>query len=243
MSDPVSTPALAVSQVVGGYVRGVDILTGVDLHVDQREIVAIIGPNGAGKSTLVKAIFGLAKVWSGRIELDGEDVTGLRPSQLVRRGIGYVPQRQNVFATMSVRDNLAIGGVTAPDRIEERTEQMFELFPRLRERAKQSAGTLSGGERQMVAFARALMPEPKALLLDEPSAGLAPIIVGEVFDLVQRVRDEADVSVLLVEQNARRALDIADRGYVLDQGHTAYEGPGSSLLADPKVAELYLGGA
>ncbi len=238
-----SAPALSIEQLVGGYVRGVDILNGIDVHVDSCEIVAIIGPNGSGKSTLVKASFGLAKVWSGRVLLDGVDITGRRPNELVRLGIGYVPQRENVFPSMSVRDNLAMGGITVPDRIQARTEEMFELFPRLRERARQAAGTLSGGERQMVAFARALMPEPKVLLLDEPSAGLAPMIVGEVFDMVQRVRDEADVSVLLVEQNARRALAISDRGYVLDQGTAAYEGTGAELLSDPKVGDLYLGGA
>jgi ABC-type branched-subunit amino acid transport system ATPase component len=232
-----------VTQLYGGYVKDVDILRGVDQHVAPGEIVTIIGPNGAGKSTLVKAVFGLATVRSGRVVLDGEDVTGSRPNRLVRRGIGYVPQRQNVFPTLSVRDNLAMGGITTPELIAERTEVMFDVFPRLRERASQAAGTLSGGERQMVAFARALMPRPKVLLLDEPSAGLAPRVVGEVFEIVQRVRDEANVSVLLVEQNARRALAISDRGYVLDQGATAYEGAGASLLADPKVAELYLGGA
>ncbi|MCW2928741.1 MAG: transporter ATP-binding protein [Thermoleophilia bacterium] len=237
------THALQVEGLVGGYVRDVDILRGIDLHVAPQEIVTIIGPNGAGKSTLVKAAFGLATVRSGRVLLDGEDVTGSRPSQLVRRGIGYVPQRLNVFPTLSVRDNLAIGGITRRDLIDERVETMFELFPRLRERARQSAGTLSGGERQMVAFARALMPRPSVLLLDEPSAGLAPRIVGEVFAIIQRVRDEAKVSVLLVEQNARRALAISDRGYVLDQGMTAYDGTGAALLDDPKVGELYLGGA
>ena len=238
-----TTPALAIEQLVGGYVRGVDILRGIDLVVQPQEIVTIIGPNGAGKSTLVKAAFGLAKVRAGRVLLDGVDVTGHRPNELVRRGIGYVPQRQNVFPTLSVRDNLAIGAITKPSIIAERTERMFEVFPRLKERERQAAGTLSGGERQMVAFARALMPRPSVLLLDEPSAGLAPRIVGEVFDLIQRVRDEAGVSVLLVEQSARRALTISDRGYVLDQGTTAYEGRGDELLSDPKVGELYLGGA
>ncbi|MCW2921480.1 MAG: transporter ATP-binding protein [Thermoleophilia bacterium] len=238
-----SAPALSIEQLVGGYVVGVDILRGIDLRVNPCEIVTIIGPNGAGKSTLVKAAFGLAKVRTGRVLLDGDDVTGCRPNELVRRGIGYVPQRQNVFPTLSVRDNLMIGGITRTELIAERTERMFEVFPRLKEREKQAAGTLSGGERQMVAFARALMPRPSVLLLDEPSAGLAPRIVGEVFEIIQRVRDEANVSVLLVEQNARRALAISDRGYVLDQGMTAYEGTGTELLADPKVGELYLGGA
>jgi branched-chain amino acid transport system ATP-binding protein len=237
-----SAPALSIEQLVGGYVVGVDILRGIDLRVDPQEIVTIIGPNGAGKSTLVKAAFGLAKVRSGRVLLDGSDVTGHKPNELVRRGIGYVPQRQNVFPTLSVRDNLAIGGITKTGIIAERMDRMFEVFPRLKEREKQAAGTLSGGERQMVAFARALMPRPSVLLLDEPSAGLAPRIVGEVFDLIQRVRDEANVSVLLVEQNARRALAISDRGYVLDQGTAAYEGTGDALLTDPKVGELYLGG-
>lgn len=243
MSDAAATPpALEVRDLVGGYVKDVDILRGIDLHVGQQEIVTIIGPNGAGKSTLVKAAFGLAKVRSGQVLLNGEDVTGTPTNVLVRRGIGYVPQRQNVFATLSVHDNLLMGGVTRRDIIDERIERMYEVFPRLKERAKQHAGTLSGGERQMVAFARALMPRPSVMLLDEPSAGLAPRIVGEVFELVQRIRDEANVSVLLVEQNARRGLAIADRGYVLDQGTTAYEGTGAALLDDPKVGELYLGG-
>lgn len=238
-----ATPALQVDGLVGGYVKGVEVLRGVDIQVGQSEIVAIIGPNGAGKSTLVKAAFGLAKVFAGRVLLGGDEITGARPNELVRRGLGYVPQRQNVFSTLSVRDNLAIGGITSRSTIEQRTEEMFELFPRLRERERQAAGTLSGGERQMVAFARALMPRPRVLLLDEPSAGLAPRVVGEVFKIIQQVRADADVSVLLVEQNARRALQISDRGYVLDQGVTAYEGPGPQLLDDPRVGELYLGGA
>jgi ABC-type branched-subunit amino acid transport system ATPase component len=234
--------ALRIEQLVAGYVPEVHIVRGADLSVARREIVTIIGPNGAGKSTLVKAAFGLVPVHSGRVLLDGSDVTGSSPHSLVAHGIGYVPQRENVFPTLSVRENLAMGGIVRRAETAERIETMFELFPRLRERERQAAGTLSGGERQMVAIARALMPRPHVLLLDEPSAGLAPRVVGEVFRLVRRIRDEAEVAVLLVEQNARRALAVSDRGLVLDQGIVAYQGPGPELLDDPEVARLYLGG-
>ena len=244
MADAVATaaPPLQLRGLVSGYLPGINVIDGVDLELADREIVAVIGPNGAGKSTLVKAAFGLAPVRGGEVLLGGTDVTGERASQLVAQGMGYVPQRDNVFPTLSVRENLALGAVTRPGITQERMRVMYELFPRLAERERQAAGTLSGGERQMVAFARALMPQPSVLLLDEPSAGLAPRIVGEVFRLVRRVRDEAGVAVLLVEQNARRALQLADRGIVLDQGQIAHEGPGAGLLDDPDVVGTYLGG-
>ncbi len=235
-------PALRIEQLVAGYVPEVDIVRGADLSVARREVVTIIGPNGAGKSTLVKAAFGLVPVRSGSVLLDDDDVTASSTHERVARGIGYVPQRGNVFPTLSVKENLQLGATTVPDLVDERIETMYELFPRLRERTRQAAGTLSGGERQMVAIARALMPRPHVLLLDEPSAGLAPQVVGEVFRLVRRIRDEAEVAVLLVEQNARRALAVSDRGLVLDQGVVAYQGPGADLLDDPEVARLYLGG-
>ncbi|MCW2961957.1 MAG: Branched-chain amino acid transport ATP-binding protein LivF [Thermoleophilia bacterium] len=232
---------LECRNLVGGYVPEVDILRGVSVHVPRGEIVSIIGPNGAGKSTMVKAVFGLVPVREGQVLLDGEEVTGEPAHELVRRGIAYVPQRENVFPSMSVRENLEIGGITSRAGMEARMEELFTMFPRLAERRSQAAGTLSGGERQMVAFARALMSRPRMLLLDEPSAGLAPKIVAEVLETIRRIRDEEGVSVLLVEQNARAALAMSDRGYVLDQGTDAHTGTGPQLLADPKVAQIYLG--
>jgi len=233
---------LVARDVIAGYTPDVDVLRGVSACVASREIVTILGPNGAGKSTLVKAVFGLVPVRAGDVSFEGKDVRGKRPSTLVGMGIGYVPQRDNVFPTLSVRENLELGAVQRRAMIPERLQAMYEMFPRLRERAKQAAGTLSGGERQMVAFARALMPEPHLMLLDEPSAGLAPQVVRDVFVTIQRIRDDFGVTVLLVEQNARQALRISDRAYVLDQGQNAHEGTGASLLEDPRVAELYLGG-
>ena len=231
---------LEVRDLVAGYLPGIDILHGCDLTVADGELVGIIGPNGAGKSTLLKAVFGLVPVRSGSVELRGDDITRSRAHELVERGVGYVPQVRNVFATLTVEDNLRMGAYLRPKAFRARLDALVALLPRLGERLHQRAGSLSGGERQMLAMARALMTEPSVLLLDEPSAGLSPMMQDDVFERIARV-NETGVSVLMVEQNARRCLEIADRGYVLDQGRNAYEGPGADLLADPKVVELYLG--
>ncbi len=235
-------PVLRVAGLVAGYTPEVDILNGVDLEVSRGEIVTIVGPNGAGKSTMMKSIFGLVTPREGTIHLRDGEITGQAPHNVTRRGVSYVPQLDNVFPNLSVQENLELGSF-AGDRssIEERMQAMFTLFPRLEERRRQAAGTMSGGERQMVAMARALMPNPEVLLLDEPSAGLAPAFVDAIFEKVQEI-NETGVTILMVEQNARRALAMSDRGYVLDLGQNRFEGRGSELLSDPKVAELYLGG-
>jgi ABC-type branched-subunit amino acid transport system ATPase component len=231
---------LRVDQVVAGYVPEVDILTGCDLYCNEGEIVGIIGPNGAGKSTLVKAIFGLVKIRRGNVMLRGEDITDARADVLVRKGVGYVPQTNNVFPSLTIEENLEMGVYHAPKTFDQRFEAVAGLFPALADRRKQRAGSLSGGERQMVAMGRALMAEPSVILLDEPSAGLSPVLQDEVF-LRTREINRAGVSVVMVEQNARRCLQICDRGYVLDQGRNAYTGAGDDLIHDPKVIELYLG--
>jgi neutral amino acid transport system ATP-binding protein len=233
-------PLLYTENVVAGYVPEVDILTGVSIKVREGEIVTVIGPNGAGKSTLIKTIFGLLPARGGLVELRGEDITGLRPHAIAQRGMSYVPQLDNVFPSLTAEENLRMGAL-AQDGVRDQIERMYGLFPRLGERSGQTAGTMSGGERQMVAMARALMPDPQVLLLDEPSAGLAPAFVEAIFEKVRDV-NEAGVTIVMVEQNARRALGMSDRGYVLDLGQDRFEGPGRQLLEDPKVAELYLGG-
>ena len=235
-----STPLLEVQDLVAGYLPGVDILNGCSLDVNEGEIVGIIGPNGAGKSTLVKAVFGLLDVRRGRVSLRGDDITAARAHVLVERGVGYVPQRSNVFAALTIEENLRMGCYLKPHAFHERREHIIGLLPRLGERLRQRAGSLSGGERQMLAIGRALMMEPSVLLLDEPSAGLSPMMQDDVFDRVSGINAEG-VSVLIVEQNARRCLQLADRGYVLDQGLNAYTGTGAKLLHDPRVIELYLG--
>jgi branched-chain amino acid transport system ATP-binding protein len=231
---------LVTEDLVAGYVPGVDILDGVSLSVAEGEIATVVGPNGAGKSTLIKAIFGLLRPRAGRITLRGEDLTGLEPHSITRRGMSYVPQLDNVFPSLSVEENLEMGSLER-SRTRERIDRMYELFPRLGERRTQAAGTMSGGERQMLAMARALMPQPHVLLLDEPSAGLAPTFVEAIFENVREI-NQAGVTVVMVEQNARRALAMSDRGYVLDLGRNRFQGAGRDLLDDPKVAELYLGG-
>ena len=231
---------LTVVDLVGGYVPEVDILRGVNLTLQQGELVGIIGPNGAGKSTLVKAIFGLLKVRSGTVSFRGEDITGRATHELVRDGIGYVPQRANVFPSLSVEDNLRMGLYLNMRAWSERFDAIRTMFPLIDRRRHQKAKFLSGGERQMLAFGRALMTEPSVLLLDEPSAGLSPIVQDQVFGKIKEIASSG-VSVILVEQNARHCLGIADRGYVLDQGRNAYTGTGQELLHDPKVIELYLG--
>ena len=229
-----------IDHVVAGYVTGVNILNGCSLELFEGEIVGIIGPNGAGKSTLLKALFGLIPVREGSVTFNGDDITGLRAHSLVARGIGYVPQNQNVFGALTVEENLEMGVYLRPKKFNERFEVVSEMFPRLFERRSQRAGSLSGGERQMLAMSRALMMEPDVLLLDEPSAGLSPALQDDVFVNCRKIND-AGVSIIMVEQNAQRCLQICDRGYVLDQGRNAYTGPGRQLLHDPKVIELYLG--
>ncbi|GIG23342.1 ABC transporter ATP-binding protein [Cellulomonas chitinilytica] len=237
---PAGEPLLDARDVIAGYIPGVDILNGCNLVVHPGELVGIIGPNGAGKSTLLKALFGLVTIRSGTVTLQGENITHQRADALVRRGVGFVPQTNNVFPSLSIEENLQMGLFQAPKKFDERFAFIVDLFPTLGERRKQRAGSLSGGERQMVAMARALMMEPSVLLLDEPSAGLSPVRQDETFIRTRKI-NKAGVSIVIVEQNARRALQICDRAYVLDQGRNAYSGPGRELMHDPKVIELYLG--
>jgi branched-chain amino acid transport system ATP-binding protein len=229
-----------VDNVVAGYVPEVDILRGSSLELARGELIGIIGPNGAGKSTMLKALFGLIPIRSGTVSYQGDDVTGRKANVLVARGIGYVPQINNVFPSLTVNENLEMGGYLRKGGLRERLDWVVSLFPRLGERLGQRAGSLSGGERQMLAMGRALMMEPKVLLLDEPSAGLSPMLQDQVFERVEQVND-AGISIIMVEQNAARCLQICDRGYVLDQGRNAYTGTGHELMTDPKVIELYLG--
>ena len=233
-------PLLVVRDLVAGYVAGVDILRGTSIDVARSELVGIIGPNGAGKSTLIKAVFGLVPVRSGTMTLDGDDIVGVHGYDLVSRGVGYVPQVRNVFGTLSVEENLRMGVYLRPERFAARRDDVLELFPTLRDRRGDRADALSGGQRQVLAMARALMMEPSLLLLDEPSAGLSPAMQDEVFARIAAI-NHAGVSVLIVEQNAHKALRICHRGYVLDNGTDAYTGTGAELLEDPKVIELYLG--
>ncbi|MGI5403555.1 ABC transporter ATP-binding protein [Streptomyces sp. CA-135486] len=233
-------PVLVADEIVAGYLAGVDVLRGCNIEVRPGEMVGVIGPNGAGKSTLIKTVFGLLRVRTGTVRLHGENVTNRPAHELVHRGVGYVPQLQNVFPTLTVEENLQMGSYLRPKAYARRTAVVEELFPLLADRRKQKAGSMSGGERQMLAMARALMMDPELLLLDEPSAGLSPIHQDHVFDRVKEING-AGVAVLMVEQNARRCLQICDRGYVLDQGRNAYTGTGMGLLHDEKVIELYLG--
>ena len=231
---------LHAQDLVAGYIPEVNILNGCDLEVRAGEFVGIIGPNGAGKSTLLKAILGMCKIRSGSITLNCQDITGRKAHELVPLGVGYVPQTKNVFPSLTVKENLEMGCFLKPSVFKDRFAYVAQMFPKLADRAAQRAGALSGGERQMVAMGRALMLEPKVLLLDEPSAGLSPALQDEVF--VQcRTINAAGVAILMVEQNARRCLQVVNRGYVLDQGRNAYTGTGRELLGDPNVIELYLG--
>ena len=229
-----------VENVIAGYVAEVNILNGCDLTFAAGEFVGIIGPNGAGKSTLLKAVLGLVNIRSGHVKLNGEEITGMKPYELVARGVGFVPQTRNVFPSLTVRENLEMGCFLRPEMLDERLDYAVEMFPRLGERIDQRAGSLSGGERQMVAMGRALMLKPTVLLLDEPSAGLSPALQDQVFIQCKKI-NESGVAILMVEQNATRCLQVVDRGYVLDQGRNAYTGTGRELLKDPKVIELYLG--
>ena len=239
-AGPSTDPVLVADAITAGYLPGVNILEDCSLELYPGELVGIIGPNGAGKSTLIKAMFGLVEVRGGQVRLRGEDVTGMAAHALVERGIGYVPQSNNVFPSLSIEENLQMGMFTRPSEYRERFETIADLFPILADRRKQRAGGLSGGERQMVAMARALMMQPRVLLLDEPSAGLSPALQDEAFMRAREINGTG-VSIIMVEQNARRCLQICHRGYVLDQGRNAHEGPGQQLLRDPKVIDLYLG--
>lgn len=234
------TTVVNVSDLTAGYLPGVNILEDCNLTANQGELIGIIGPNGAGKSTLLKAIFGQVNVRGGSISLLGEDITGMKANQLVARGVGMVPQTNNVFPSLTIEENLQMGVYQDPSKFDEGLQIVTELFADLKPRLKQRAGSLSGGERQMVAMGRALMMNPSVLLLDEPSAGLSPVRQDEAFIRVSEI-NKAGVTTIMVEQNARRCLQICDRAYVLDQGKDAYTGTGRELLNDPRVIELYLG--
>ena len=231
---------LETKALVAGYIPGVNILNDCNVYLEKGELVGIIGPNGAGKSTLLKAIFGQVNIRGGEVLLAGDNITGLKADKLVSRGVGFVPQNNNVFPSLTIEENLQMGVYQKPKTFAKRLDFVTSLFPELGKRLGQRAGSLSGGERQMVAMSRALMMDPTVLLLDEPSAGLSPIRQDETFVNVAQI-NRAGVSVMIVEQNARRALQICDRGYVLDQGKNAYTGTGRTLMNDPKVIELYLG--
>ena len=240
MSNLNSSNVLNVHEMVAGYIPEVNILNGCNITVSSGEFVGIIGPNGAGKSTVLKAILGECSMRSGTVMLGDKNITGHRAHELVELGVGYVPQNRNVFPSLTVTENLEMGCFLKPTMFESRFEYVATLFPKLRERATVKAGSLSGGERQMVAMGRALMMEPKLLLLDEPSAGLSPVLQDEVFIQCKKINAEG-IAILMVEQNARRCLQVADRAYVLDQGKNAYTGTGRELLSDPNVIKLYLG--
>jgi branched-chain amino acid transport system ATP-binding protein len=226
--------------IAAGYVKGLNILQGVDLIVNEREIVSIIGPNGAGKSTLLKAIMGIINISGGRFYINGNEKTNTPTHEIVREGVGYVPQVENVFPSLTIEENLEIGSWTLNSNIKESISKIFQDFPMLKERRRDKAGNLSGGQRQILALARALTTSPEILLLDEPSAGLSPVAIKEVFEIIKNINSNG-VAILLVEQNAKRALNFSDRGYVLDQGRNAYQGNGQELLNDPRVVDLYLG--
>ncbi|MEQ8249239.1 MAG: ABC transporter ATP-binding protein [Alphaproteobacteria bacterium] len=231
---------LQVEEVYGGY-GGVDILNGVDLRVEDGEIVVIVGPNGAGKSTAMKAVVGLVKVRQGHIRFDGHEVTGKRPDEVARLRVCYVPQEKNVFPTLTVHENLEMGAFLRTDDYSKQLEAVYDIFPPLVEKRRLPAGSLSGGQRQMVAMGRALMLEPKLLLLDEPTAGLSPLFTDMIFDKVKEI-NATGVAILMVEQNAKDALALADRGYVLALGRNRHEDTGANLLANSEVAEMFLGG-
>lgn len=236
MADPI----LVVENVHAGYIKDLDILQGVNMIVHPGELVTIIGPNGAGKSTLAKTIFGLLTPHTGQIIFNGEAIAGLKPDQIVPKGMGYVPQISNVFRSLTVEENLEMGAYVRNVALEPLKREMYDRFPKLGERRKQRAGTLSGGERQQLAMAKALMLRPSLLLLDEPSAALSPLMVTSVFEQIQEIQ-QSGTAILLVEQNAKQALKMSDRGYVLEAGRDRFEGRGIDLLNDPKVGELYLG--
>lgn len=231
---------LDASDIYGGY-GDVDILNGVSVHVEPGEIVTIVGPNGAGKSTFVKALAGLVTIRAGQVLFDGNDITGMAPENAARIGISYVPQERNVFTSMTVMENLEMGAFLRTDDYSEQLEKVFALFPRLRERRKQPVWQMSGGERQMVAMGRALMLEPKLLILDEPTAGLSPLFMDQVFAQVKEI-NSLGIGILMVEQNAKQALAVSDRGYVLAMGRNRYEDRADRLLENREIAEMFLGG-
>ena len=227
-------------QMTGGY-GAADILQSCSIGVEKGEIAVIVGPNGAGKSTAMKAVFGMLPLRQGRVMFDGEDVTQLKPEERVVKGMGFVPQTQNVFTSMTVEENLEMGAFIRTDPINDSISQIYDLFPILKEKRKQPAGELSGGQRQQVAVGRALMTHPKVLMLDEPTAGVSPIVMDELFDRIIEIA-RLDVAILMVEQNAKQALEIADKGYVLVQGQNRFTDTGESLLANPEVRRAFLGG-
>lgn len=240
VGEPEGEPLLDADNLIAGYLPGVNILNGASLSLHDGEIVGIIGPNGAGKSTLLKSLFGLVHIHEGALKLRGKDITNLRADKLVSQGVGFVPQTENMFPSLTIAENMHMGAYQDARHFNERFDYVCSIFPKLGARKNQQAGQLSGGERQMVAMGRALMMKPSVLLLDEPSAGLSPMMQDETFIRVRQV-NKAGVSVVIVEQNARRCLQICDRGYVLDQGQNAYSGRGRDLMNDPKVISLYLG--
>ena len=224
----------------GGY-GGADILQGCSIGVEKGEIAVVVGPNGAGKSTAMKAIFGMLNLRKGSVRIGGEEITDLKPEQRVLKGMGFVPQTNNIFTSMTVEENLEMGAFIRRDDFADTMTQVFDLFPILKEKRKQPAGELSGGQRQQVAVGRALMTQPDVLMLDEPTAGVSPIVMDELFDRIIEVA-RTGIAILMVEQNARQALEIADRGYVLVQGENRYTDTGKALLADPEVRRAFLGG-
>ena len=234
-------PFLIGDSMTGGYGKGADILHNCTVAVNKGEIAVIVGPNGAGKSTAMKAIFGMLDMHTGSVQIDGEDITNLSPQDRVAKGMAFVPQNQNIFTSLSVEENLEMGAFLRNDEISQTMAQVFDLFPILKEKRKQAAGELSGGQRQQVAVGRALMTEPKVLMLDEPTAGVSPIVMDELFDRIIEVA-RTGISILMVEQNARQALSIADKGYVLVQGENRFTDTGTNLLADPEVRKSFLGG-
>jgi branched-chain amino acid transport system ATP-binding protein len=236
-----TTPYLIGQGMTGGYGKGANILNGCTVSVDKGKIAVIVGPNGAGKSTAMKAVFGMLALREGSVKIDGEDITALSPQARVAKGMAFVPQTSNIFTSMTVEENLEMGAYLRRDDIRTTMEQVYTLFPILRDKRRQAAGELSGGQRQQVAVGRALMTQPKVLMLDEPTAGVSPIVMDELFDRIIEVA-RAGITILMVEQNARQALSIADKGYVLVQGGNAYTGTGEELLANPQVRKSFLGG-
>jgi branched-chain amino acid transport system ATP-binding protein len=231
---------ITTDELVAGYLPGVNILNGATMYANKGELIGIIGPNGAGKSTLLKAIFGQVQIRSGSVELKGKNITGLKANKLVAEGVAFVPQNNNVFPGLTVEENLQMGVFQKPKDFESQLEVVIGIFAELKDKLNQRAGSLSGGERQMVAMSRALMMKPSVILLDEPSAGLSPMLQDAAFVRVSDINNTG-VTTIMVEQNARRCLQICDRGYVLDQGKVAYTDTGRNLLEDPKVIQLYLG--